>query len=368
MTHEDLFAPLDFTHGPSWKNRLALAPLTNQQSHADGRLSDEEFRWLTMRAEGGFGLTMTCAAHVQACGQGFPGQLGIFDDRHLEGLSRLAAAIKANGSVSSAQLHHAGIRAEKSIIAQPVGPSDHAQSGSRGLTTAQVEALRDDFIAAAKRAEAAGFDGVEVHGAHGYILAAFLSPQINLRDDQYGGSIENRTRLIFEILDGIRAACRPDFQLGLRISPERFGMPLLENVEFVSEVMRTDRVDYLDLSLWDYRKLPDDETLQERTLLGHFSDLPRHSVKLGGAGKIRNAADVHAALGAGLDFVLIGRAAILRHDFPERTKADPDYRSPELPVTVAHLGSEGVSPAFVNYLRGWKGFVVDDVSAAEGGA
>ena len=78
----DLFAPLGFRHGPELKNRFVLAPLTNCQSHDDGRLSDAEFHWLTMRARGGFGLTMTCAAHVQAQGRGFPGQLGIFSDNH----------------------------------------------------------------------------------------------------------------------------------------------------------------------------------------------------------------------------------------------------------------------------------------------
>ena len=96
-----LFAPLELAHGPRLANRFMLAPLTNCQSHDDGRLSDDEFRWLTMRAQGGFGLTMTCAAHVQAAGQGFPGQLGIFGDQHLPGLSRLAAAIKAQGSSSA---------------------------------------------------------------------------------------------------------------------------------------------------------------------------------------------------------------------------------------------------------------------------
>ena len=89
-----LFEPLSFVRGPAMKNRFMLAPLTNLQSHEDGRLSDEEFRWLTMRAEGGFGLTMTCAAHVQAQGQGFPGQLGIFSDAHLPGLTRLASTIR----------------------------------------------------------------------------------------------------------------------------------------------------------------------------------------------------------------------------------------------------------------------------------
>ena len=91
-----------------------------------------------------------------------------------------------------------------------------------------MEKLRDDFVAAAKRAEQAGFDGVELHGAHGYILAQSLSPAINRREDRYGGSLENRARIIFEVIDGIRARCRADFQVGLRLSPERFGLKLAE--------------------------------------------------------------------------------------------------------------------------------------------
>ncbi len=268
-----LFEPMSLAHGPAMKNRFMLAPLTNQQSHADGRLSDEEFHWLTMRAAGGFGLTMTCAAHVQAKGQGFAGQLGIFGDEHLEGLTRLAATIKKYGSVASAQLHHAGNRAPKDLVGTPVCPSDDAKSGARALTLAEVEQLRDDFIAAAKRAEKAGFDGIEVHGAHGYILAQFLSAEVNHRDDRYGGSLENRARIVFEIIDGIRSACRPDFQIGLRLSPERFGLKLAEIREVAAEVLRQGKIDYLDMSLWDVFKEPVEEEFQGRTLMSYFTEL-----------------------------------------------------------------------------------------------
>ena len=136
-----LFEPMSLAHGPAMKNRFMLAPLTNQQSHADGRLSDEEFRWLTMRAEGGFGLTMTCAAHVQARGQGFAGQLGIFGDEHVAGLTRLAATHQDNSArSSSAQLHHAGNRAPKELVGTPVCPSDDAKTGARALTTGRSRA------------------------------------------------------------------------------------------------------------------------------------------------------------------------------------------------------------------------------------
>jgi len=357
MSSERLFRPLSLARGAPMKNRFMLAPLTNRQSHADGTLSDAERNWLEMRAAGGFALTMTAAAHVQPVGQGFTGQLGAFAEDHVEGLSALAAAIKARGSLSSLQLHHAGSRAEPELIDAPVAPSEVPERNVRALSEAEVDALRDDFIAGARRAEAAGFDGVEVHGAHGYILAEFLSAASNRRTDRYGGSLENRARIIFEIIDGIRAVTRPDFQLGLRLSPERFGLELEEIRDVAAEVLRQDKIDFLDMSLWDVRKEPEEARLKGRSLMSFFTDLPRGNARLGAAGKVMDAEDAAWVLDAGCDFAVIGRAAILRHDFPERVRRDPAYRSPEIPASVQHLRDEGLSDTFIHYMRRWPGFV-----------
>lgn len=354
----DLFAPMSFIRGPAMKNRLMLAPLTNLQSHPDGTLSFDEHRWLTLRAQGGFGLTMTAAAHVQRIGQGFPGQVGIFSDVHIPGLARLAEDIRKAGSLGVVQLHHAGMRSPAGLIGEaPVCPSEDAETGSRALTLDEVHRLRDDFIAAAVRADKAGFDGVEIHGAHGYVLCQFLSAETNRRTDAYGGSPENRARLVLEIIDGVRAACRPDFNLGLRLSPERFGLSLMEVRDLAGRLLSEAKIDYLDMSLWDSFKEPVEEAYRGRTLMSYFTDLPRGEVRLGVAGKIMSAADARALLEAGADFVLLGRAAILHHDWPEKARANPDFRPVSLPVTRAHLEAEGLSPAFVNYMSTWAGFV-----------
>ncbi len=264
----DLFQPLGFTCGSVMKNRFMLAPLTNLQSHADGRLSDDEYSWLTMRAKGGFAITMTCASHVQAIGQGFPGQLGCFSDDHLEGLNRLAKGIKAEKSLAMVQLHHAGMRSPHEVIGQqPVCPSDNEKCNARALTAKEVEQLKEDFVCAAARAEQAGFDGVEIHGAHGYILCQFLSPTINQRTDQYGGSLQNRARIIFDIIDGIRKRCRPGFLLGIRLSPERFDLKLGEVIEITQRLMNDAQIDFLDMSLWDSFKEPVEEAYRGQTLL-----------------------------------------------------------------------------------------------------
>ena len=369
MSAKGIFAPLTLTRGPAFRNRLCLAPLTNRQSHADGTLSEDELKWLTMRAEGGFALTMTCAAHVQACGQGFPGQLGVFSDQHLPGLRRLSAAIRAHGSVSSVQLHHAGCRSPRDLVPTPVCPSACPELGARALTTAEVQQLVEDFVAAALRCQAAEFDGVELHAAHGYILAQFLSAETNRREDAYGGSLANRARVLHEIIAGIRARCRPDFQLGLRLSPERYGVQLGEMLQVAQGLLEGGSLDYLDVSLWDIGKAPEEAAFAKegRSLLSYFTALPRGGTRLGVAGKVRTPGEAAAALAAGVDFVLLGRAAILHHDFPAQAAADAAWAPVQLPVTRAHLVKEGLGPAFVDYMAEsrWGGFVREEGAAQQ---
>jgi 2,4-dienoyl-CoA reductase-like NADH-dependent reductase (Old Yellow Enzyme family) len=241
----------------------------------------------------------------------------------------------------------------------PVCPSANDETGARALTLPEVEQLREDFISAAKRCQAAGFDGVEVHGAHGYVLTQFLSAEINRREDRYGGSFDNRTRLIFEIIDGIRTACGKDFVIGVRISPERFGVDLVEARELCERLLKAATIDFLDLSLWDTFKEPNDEAHAGRPLHTFFTDLERKGIPLGVAGKLYTAADVRAALEAGFDFVSIGRAAILHHDFPQQVEANPEFECRALPVSADTLRDEGLGEAFVDYMRRWKGFVSD---------
>jgi len=355
-----LFSPLAFPRGPAMKNRFMLAPLTNLQSHADGRLSDAEHHWLAMRAKGGFGSTMTCAAHVQAVGQGFPGQLGVFGEQHLAPLKPLAHTINSANSVSIVQLHHAGNRSPKDLIGtDPVCPSDDPATGARALTETEVHALIADFIAAAKRVEEAGFHGIELHGAHGYILCQFLSSEINQRTDDFGGSWGNRSRILFDIIRGIRKVCRPDFIVGVRLSPERFGMRLAEIRELSQQLIDTGAVDFLDLSLWDTFKLPEEPDFKSKPLISWFADLDRKGVPVGVAGKIHDPADAERALDMGADFVLLGRVAILHHDYPVKFVADRQFKPVRPPVTRAWLATEGLSPPFISYMASWKGFVAD---------
>ncbi len=354
----DPFAPLAFRCGKTMRNRYMLAPLTNQQSHADGTLGEDEYRFLTMRAQGGFGAVMTCAASVLPEGVTFEGQLGIHDDAHLPGLRRLAAGIQAGGALALVQLHHGGMRASAALIGRaPMAPSYDERNGAVEMTADEVETARDAFIAAARRAHAAGWDGVEIHGAHGYLLAEFLSPEQNRREDDLGGTPAKRARLLDDVIDGVRAATGPEFLVGVRLSPERFGQRLEEIVALTERLLVDPRLDFVDLSLWDVDKEPVDPAFAGRKLASFFTDLPRDGVRLGAAGKIATPADVQALLAAGFDFALPGRAAILHHDLPEQHRTAADFTPRALPVPVETLHAEGLGPAFVEYMRRWDGFV-----------
>lgn len=344
------YAPLALARGAAWPNRLALAPLTNWQSHADGTLADAEYAWLMRRAEGGFGLTMTCAAFVHPSGQGFPGQLGIADARHDAGLRRLAEGLGAAGTISSVQLQHSGARAPQQLTGRsPMNPSADPETGAVAMTEADIEAMIEWFIAAALRADAAGFDGVELHAAHGYLLCAFLSRTLNQRDDAWGGSRDNRARALMRIIAGIRARCRPGFQLGVRLSPERWGIDIDDIVALAGELLADDAVDYVDMSLWNVFKRPHGRE-SGPSLLEIFAALPRASARLGVTGKIRTPAQIQQALAAGVDFVMLGRAAIVDGDYPRALQADAAFRPTPMPAPAAHLAAQAVSPPFLRYL------------------
>lgn len=359
------FEPLELLRGPAIPNRIALAPMTNQQSEEDGTLSSEEIDWLTARARGGFGLVTTACSHVLASGKGFPGELGIFDDVLSPGLRRLADSLRDAGSVSAVQLYHGGMRA---LGEDRVGPSEDAHSGTRALTSPEVWALLESFVAAAVRAERAGFDGVQIHGAHGYLVSEFLSPVINRRTDEFGGDAERRARFLLHLIDRIRDECGPRFQLGVRISPERFGQDIFESLALAERLLDAEKIDTLDVSLWDVRKLPEDERARDRLLIDWFTDLPRAGVRLGVSGKIIERADIEWCFERGADYISLGKVAILNADYPRILRSDPEFRPYWEPTTHEYLRSQAVGPRFSRYLSTYTHPVFRSLQAPGGAA
>jgi 2,4-dienoyl-CoA reductase-like NADH-dependent reductase (Old Yellow Enzyme family) len=360
MAVSDLFKPLSLLHGPAMRNRFMLAPLTNQQSERDGRASEFDQQWIGQVARGGYGLIQTCATTVEAGGIAFDRQLGIHHDAQLEGLSRMAAAIRQGGGLSAVQLHHAGHRARAQFGGVPAPASGTTLPGIKALTTEEVERIRDSFVAAARRAELAGFDGVALHGAFGWILSEFMSPLLNDRTDRFGGSVENRARLTVEVIEGIRRTCGPAFQIGWRLSVERYGLQLDELREIAAHLFDRELIDYLDLALWDSAQIVQEGTFKGQTMLSVFTTLNRRGVRLGTAGRVMGAQRAAQLLDEGCDFVLIGRAGILKTDFPLQVMADPRYESPQLPVTADFLRTCGLSERFFDYMCEWPSVVAPE--------
>jgi len=339
---------------------MVLAPMTNKQSNLDGSLSDDEYHWLVKRAEGGFGVVMTCAAHVSPQGQAFAGQLAVWDDKFLPGLSRLAAGLNTRGVTSAVQLHHGGLRAKARPPGIPLVSawSDH-ERGIRALTKGEIGDVVKDFADAAQRVERAGFHGVEIHGAHGYLLAQFLDGSHNRRSDGFGGSLVDRTRILFGVLTAVREATGSDFQVGIRLSPLRYGVVLDEALVVAEAVMTSGLIDYLDMSLWDAQSPSPDPDHKGRSLTQVFADLPRGSARLGVAGKIASGEIAQRCLDWGADFVLIGTGAILQHDFASRLATDPTFASIPHPVSREHLEKQGLGKEFIDYLADdWDDFVL----------
>jgi 2,4-dienoyl-CoA reductase-like NADH-dependent reductase (Old Yellow Enzyme family) len=351
-----LFDPLVFRTGLSAGNRIVLAPLTNMQSNADGSLGEDEFRWLTSRADGGYGIVMTCAAHVARDGQGWQGELGVFDDALLPGLRRLALALRERGAVSIVQIFHGGVRADRAVTG--VSPWSASEGeGARAATEEDLHRVIREFADAADRSRTAGFDGVEIHGAHGYLFTQFLSTTQNRRTDAWGGPLENRARLLRETMRAIRARMGSSFTVGVRLSPEDFGnakgLDLDESIE-TARWLADDGADYIHLSLW--HALDNTTKRPETNAVPLFrSALPRDVIVLA-AGAIWTRADAERVLAFGADAVVLGRSAIANADWPRRA-ADPAWEPQRPPVTIDALVASGLSPRFAESMRRFKGFV-----------
>jgi 2,4-dienoyl-CoA reductase-like NADH-dependent reductase (Old Yellow Enzyme family) len=147
--------------------------------------------------------------------------------------------------------------------------------------------------------------------------------------------------------------------LGVRLSPEKFGMNLLEVKEICKQLIDEDKIDFLDISLWDIFKRPEEEKFNSK-LLAHFTDLDFKNVRLTGAGNISTGSDVKKALESGVDFVTIGRSAILHHDFPLKVMANPEFEPTATPVSKEYLAKEGLGARFITYMRRWPDFVKAD--------
>jgi len=224
------------------RNRIVMAPVTTQYGSEEGYVTERTKGHYETRARGGAGLLIVEATFVHPRGQAFANQLGISDDKFVPGLSQLVQAIHRHGAKVGIQLHHGGVQAKQELTGmQPVGPSPLASPKGmqpEELTVDQIAGLVTAFATAAFRAKQAGFDGVEIHGAHSYLVDQFLSRSSNKRQDAYGGNLSNRARFLIEIIKAAKGAAGSDYPVWCRINGKEYGLEEGTSLEEAQEIAR----------------------------------------------------------------------------------------------------------------------------------
>jgi 2,4-dienoyl-CoA reductase-like NADH-dependent reductase (Old Yellow Enzyme family) len=235
------------------RNRLALPAITTNSSTAEGEITEEVFDFYRARA-GAVGLVIVEATAIRPDGRLVPNSPGLWEDRQVAGMSRLAETIKGQGACAVVQLNHAGARcvpAKGSLIgASPSGFQFRSDIEPLILSEAQVEQLTNDFAGAAARAISAGFDGVEIHGAHFYLLSQFISPYTNQRTDRFGGDLKGRARFALTVIQAVREKIGADHSILFRLNAVE-GVPGGQTIEDAAELGRLladAGVDLLDVS------------------------------------------------------------------------------------------------------------------------
>ncbi len=220
-----LFEPMTIG-GMNLPNRAVRSATYENRCEPDGKVTDELIRFYTVLAGGDIGLIITGNAMVHPWGLTAPNALGIYSDDHLPGLTRLAQLFQDHGVYAVVQLSHGGrqtvpdLIGDRDVLAPSAVYSRSMKLTPREMTGKEIKEMIDDFVSAAERAQKAGFHGVQLHAAHGYLLSNFLSPFSNVRTDDYGGSTEGRTRILIEIFERIQARCGKDFPILLKLNSE----------------------------------------------------------------------------------------------------------------------------------------------------
>ena len=339
--------------------------MTNKQSHPDGSISNQEINWLVRRAKDGFGIVTTAAANVSEDGKGWEGEIGIFDDKQIFGLKTLTSQIRRYGSLSLAQLFHGGMRSPQALTGlAPLSASKNTCKESlsgfaRACKESDIMRLIQNFADSAVRCFEAGFDGVEIHGAHGYLISQFLGTKTNRRSDKWGGSIFSRSRFLIQIYRSIKKQVPESFLVGVRISPEieNLGIRLEDSLNLV-KLLSDEGVDFIHISCWDVFRRSIEYPDNPKTLTEWFVHSIERLPPIISTGGVWSSKDCQELLKQGPDLVGVGRVGIAYPDWAKNL-SDKYYAPPLPPFSYNHLKNADLSDIFINYMRKWDGFVLE---------
>ena len=316
----------------TFKNRLVMPALASFLFDDDGNITDAILEHYRRRAASGVSMVIVEACAVSPEGIVSRHQGRIFDDRFIEGFSRLAKVIKEEGAIAGIQIHHAGRQTSPRVIKQdPVAPSPlpcpTIRSNVQPLTKEQIREIVKKFADAAERAVKAGFDLVEVHGAHGYLINQFLSRFSNIRQDEYGGSIEGRARFAKEIIEEIRSRIGDEFPLSFKISAQEFvpnGLTVEESIEIIKILIKAG-IDFIQVSAgcdatpeWICQPM-----YMKKACLADSAGKIKEAVSIPvmSVGRINDPAIADDILSKGwADLICMGRAILADPEFPKKAK------------------------------------------------
>lgn len=326
--YKTLFESVTLKNGVQLKNKFALAPMTHISSHDDGTASDAEIEYMRLRSKD-VGLSISAASNVTDLGKAFPGQPSVVRDSDVEGLKRLADAMKENGAKAILQIHHGGAQAIPRLTpgSDSAGPSPITMQSFDETEPHQVREITEEeiletinaFGEATRRAAEAGFDGVEIHGANHYIIHQFVSPHFNQRTDQWG---QDRYLFAEEVVKSVLAAKEKhagnDFIVGYRFSPEEPQTPGIdmEITETLIGKLKKYPLDYLHVSLGDvHSKIRDGkyEGIERVELLHKWID---GQMPLIGIGSVFTADQALKAIEeVNMEMIALGRVLLLDYNF-----------------------------------------------------
>lgn len=336
--YKPLFQEYTFKSGVNVKNRLMMAPMTTYSADKNDYVSEDELAYYHERANG-VGTVITACAYVTKNGKGFDGQMAIDHDGTIDGLSRLAKTIQAGGAKAVIQIYHGGRLAVPHLIpnveivsASSVAPLENSGFNSinkapKELSHEEILSIVKDFGEATRRAIVAGFDGVEIHGANGYLIQQFVSPHWNIRQDIWGGSDTKRLAFSLAIIEEVKRviaeyATKP-FLIGYRFSPEESetpGITMKETFTLVDALIQQ-QLDYLHLSTTDAWAKPRRGIVSEKSRTEILAEFINNRVPFISVGSIHTAEDALAVLEKGhVPFVAIGRALVVDPRWVEKVE------------------------------------------------
>ena len=333
-----LHGALVLPSGQELMNRIAKSAMSERLADAELAPSAELVRLYERWGAGDAGLLITGNVMVDRGALGESGNVAVEDRRALPALSAWASAAKARGSRVWMQINHPGRQSPRTLSARPVAPSAVALAGDlglffarpRALSASEVEALVRRFAATAAIAEEAGFDGVQIHGAHGYLISQFLSPRTNLRDDAWGGDAVRRRRFLIEVIRAVRGAVRPGFAVGLKLNSADFQKGGFDDAESMAlvEALDGEGLDLLEVSGGTYESakmfeetVPTRESsVRREAFFQSYVEAVRARVRtpIMLTGGLRTRAGMESAHAAGADVIGLARPLAIDPELPRK--------------------------------------------------